>query len=104
MNFKEQLKYDIENTFFNNDEFAEDHVINGNEISVIMLDGSLKENQKLTEEGVIQGDFVYIVKKDCIEEPEPGEFQNFDGYLCVVADCSILNLVYKVILQINRGS
>lgn len=104
MDFKEQLEHDIDNTFFNSDEFAEEHLINGETISVIMLDNTLKENQKYTEEGLIQGDFVYTVKKDCIDEPQPGEFQNFDQYPCVIADCSSLNLVYKVILQINRGS
>lgn len=102
MDFKEQLEYDIENTFFNNNEFAETHTINGEEIDIILLDNTLKENQKYTEEGLIQGDFVYIVKKDEIEEPQPGEYQNFDNYSCVVCDCSNLNLVYKIILQINR--
>ena len=104
MEFKEQLAYDLDNTFFNNDEFADIHKIDNEEVSIILLDATLKENQKYTEEGIIQGDFAYSVKIEDIEEPEPGEFQNFDGYSCIVAGVTKLTNTYKVILQINRGS
>ncbi|EON70404.1 hypothetical protein [Lysinibacillus sphaericus] len=43
MNFKETLEADLSSVFFNVDEMAAEHVLDGNELTLVVVDSSLEE-------------------------------------------------------------
>lgn len=46
MNFKETINKDLQHVFFNTNEFAEQHTLNGISVEVIMDNDRLKERSK----------------------------------------------------------
>ncbi|MBN1071153.1 hypothetical protein DVV81_08215 [Clostridium botulinum] len=100
MNFKEQLKEDMNNVFFNNEEFAERHYIDGALKTIIVDNETLKERNQKEYDGIIQADLLYFIKSsDVIKKIKAGDVQNFDGALYTVFDIKYDNGMYEIILQ-----
>lgn len=100
---KDYLNADLE-TFFNLDEFAEPHSINGKTLNVVIDNDQLTRRSKKEYDGITVGEILYFVKaEDFGERPEQGTPQIFDGRQMYVFDCREDNGVYEVILQQNRG-
>ena len=72
MTFKEQVKADIDNVFFNTDEFAETVVIDGKPVPIILDNDSLlaAEFALVLAEGE---QYIFIREKDMHRLPQPGE-------------------------------
>ena len=103
MNFKEQLKADL-NTFFNFNEFGEEHTIEGQRINIIIDNETLKQRNRKEYDGILQADLLYYVKAtDIRKKPISGSFQNIDGVIYTVFDVKHDLGVYEVVLQTGRS-
>lgn len=100
MNFKEQIQEDLNNIFFNIDEFGEKHYIDGIIKTVLVDNETLKERNQKEYDGIVQADLLYFIKSsDVIKKIKAGDVQNFDGALYTVFDIKYDNGMYEIILQ-----
>lgn len=105
--FKDQLEEDFEQTFFNLDEFAEMHTIDGKEIPVVVDNETLLEldmGKTVDTDGIFEDDKMFFVqKKDMDSPPVIDQLIDFDGETYpvgkVLEDCG----GYTVILRGNAG-
>lgn len=90
--FKESVKDDIQNVFFNLDEFAENHLINGKEILVVVDDDKMSElvESKFTPlDRIYEKMILFYVQKEALEFiPKVNGSFFFDGEMYQVADVS----------------
>lgn len=102
MAFKDYLQADIDNVFFNTDEFAEPHMINGSSVNIV-IDNERSERLGSTGTvGIFGTVIVYYVKaSDLPSKPKIGDVQDFDDAYYQVADAKEELGVYEIIL---RGS
>ncbi|MGP7817767.1 hypothetical protein [Niallia sp. 01092] len=84
MNFKDQLKKDL-GVFFNNNEFGEEHNVNGVVIDIIVEDDDVKERSRvpvelynMTQANYVESKTLYIKCED-MDKPEPDETIFLDG-------------------------
>ena len=104
MNFKEQLKEDINNVFLNKEEFGERHYIDGVIKTVIVDNETLKERNQKEYDGILQADLLYFMKSyDVQKEIKVGDVQNFDGAVYKVFDVKYDSGMYEIILQGARN-
>lgn len=105
MNFKEQVGRDIKNTFFNLDEFSEEHEVNGQPISCILDEDIAKErniNSETTNfEGVFKRQASLFIKTEDIEKPSIGEQMYINGFLYLVSNVSDSCGIYEIELTRN---
>lgn len=103
MSFKDQIESDLV-VFFNTEEFATPHVIDGRTLNVIVDNDRLKERSKKEYDGITVGEILYLVKiSDYGECPERGAPQTFDGRQMWVFDYQKDDGIYEIILNQNRG-
>lgn len=101
--FKEQMALDRA-VFFNADEFADFHNINGRDLLIIIDDYRLQERSKKEYDGISVGEILYFVKaEDYGKRPEEGTPQIFDGRQLLVFDAREDLGIYEIILKQNRG-
>lgn len=81
--FKEQMEKDFDAVFFNRDEFAELHSIDGKEIPVVVDNDTLlalKLGANADSDGIFEDAKMFFVrKKDLAYEPVIGQLMDFDG-------------------------
>lgn len=105
MSLKDQMQRDVDSVFFNIDEFAEPHLINGRSVNIIIDNDQLTVRSKKEYDGISVGEILYYVKaSDLSHRPEQGESQIFDKKPMVVFDCREDLGVYEIILTQNRGA
>lgn len=103
MGFKEELEKDLD-TFFNIQEFGEDHIVDRRKLSVVIDMDRLKERTKKEYEGIYVGDLLYFVNsKEYGKIPEIDDTQVFDGKLYKIFDAKNDMGVYEIILKIVRS-
>jgi len=101
--FKEQIEADLD-VFFNTDEFAEEHEIDGVTMPVIIDNDMLKEQQRkmMDPSGFFLVDLVFHVKKSCfLRRPEAGNIMMFDKKPRRIADVQEDTGVYTITLAAN---
>lgn len=101
--FKECVENDITNTFINEIEFAEEHVLDGKQVICIVQDGFLAEDLTIDKRGEyypdIYGDSktINIPKVDLKEVPVYGQVMYLDGerydVVSVSDDMGLLTIV-----------
>lgn len=105
MNFKEQLDKDIKETFFNINEFSEEHDINGELVTCILDEDIAKERNINSDaihfEGVFKREVSLFIKTEDIEKPSIGERMDIDGFLYLVSNISDSSGVYEIELTRN---
>lgn len=105
--FKEQLEKDSDNTFFNPDEFAEPHKIDGKVIPVVVDNESLirlNMGKTVNSDGIFTDSIIIFVQKKYLDyEPVIGQVMDYDGVIYPVA--SVLSDAggYTLILRGNEG-
>lgn len=81
--FKAQLEKDFNNTFFNMNEFAELHSIDGREVPVVVDNDTLlalKLGNNVDSDGIFEdAKLFFILKKYLDSEPVIGQIMDFDG-------------------------
>lgn len=95
--FKEFLDSDL-GVFFNIDEMAKTHNINGEELEVIVDDEGLMES-KIKYGDTFQVDLLFYVKKTDIDEPMIDEHIDFDNGTYLVKDVGNEDGMYKILAQ-----
>ena len=103
MSFKEQLQKDLDSVFFNLDEFAELHRIEGKEIPVVVDNDQLNKLKKGQILGLIEADMLLMGKEsDFPANLEPGRLLNVDGREMLVANSGKDLGLVEVALRQNR--
>jgi hypothetical protein len=74
MGFKDALAADIDKVFFNEGEFAENAMIDGKSVPIILDDDALQGKSDVYAMGLAEGDrLIFIREKDLYRLPQPGE-------------------------------
>ena len=80
MNFKDAVAADIDNVFFETKEFAENVIIDGKSVPIILDDDALQGMSDIYAIGLAEGEqFIFIKEKDMNRLPRPGEQLSKDG-------------------------
>lgn len=81
--FKEQLEKDSENTFFNLNEFAEFHDVDGEKIPVVVDNETLLQldlGKTVETDGIFQDNKMFFVQKKYMpDQPVIDQIMEFDG-------------------------
>lgn len=104
--FKEQLEKDFETTFFNTDEFAEIHELQGNEVPVVVDNDiiiALSLGKHADTDGIFTDDKMIFVQKKYLEfEPVAGQHLSFDGEIYPIKTVNEDMGGYTIILSGNE--
>jgi hypothetical protein len=108
MALKDYFGLDMQ-TFFNTDEFAETHIVNGTEMDIVLDEDLLKERQanKTDTEGryisgIYNADVLFHVQKSIYgDSPAVGEIVDLDGEIYRVADVQEDANIYSISLAAN---
>jgi len=80
MDFKEAAAADIDNVFFETKEFAENVIIDGQPVPLILDNDALQGMSELYALGLAEGEqFIFIKEKDMHRLPQPGDQLSKDG-------------------------
>lgn len=103
---KDYFNSDIDN-FFNLDEFAQIHTIDGKEVPAVIDSDVLKIRSNYKSEqydGVYLNEIVVYVKAaDLLERPVYGQQLRLDGNLYMVLECTENMGVLEIILGANES-
>jgi len=104
--FKDQVAADIAATFINFDEFATEHDIDGENLTIV-LDSNLNTGNKfkgVTEDGVYLNHITFFVAENVLGyRPVENDHMTFDGYPCTVASCDEDFGLLEITLEVNRS-
>ena len=104
MSFKEQIQQDLDAVFFNLDEFAELHRVEGAEIAVVVDSDQLNKLKKGQILGLIEADMLLMGRaSDFPEDLEPGRLLNVDGRELIVVNSGKDMGLVEVALSQNRN-
>lgn len=103
MSFKNMIQNDLNTVFFNLDEFAEHHRVEGAKIAVVVDNDQLNKLKKGQILGLIEADMLLMGREvDFPANLEPGRLLNVDGReLLIVNSGKDMGLV-EVALRQNR--
>lgn len=100
--FQDIIKQDIDNIFFNPEEFGTSHKINGRILTVVIDEDRLTERIKKEFVGISIGELLYFVKAvDYGTKPTIGEAQKFGKRQMYVADVKESHGIYEIVLSQN---
>lgn len=100
-NFKDIVASDM-SVFFNVDEFAEPHLINGSSVNIVVDNERSEKLGSSGTVGIFGSIIVYYVKaSDLPSKPKIGDVQDFDDVYYEVTEAKEELGVYEIIL---RGS
>ena len=101
---KDYFDSDLE-TFFDLDEFAVMHTVNGKSMAVVIDDDALREAQANQADGVYRAEIAFMAKKtDFGSLPAIGQIVTFDSRRTLrVIDATEDTGVYTIILGANRS-
>ncbi|MCR4436165.1 MAG: hypothetical protein QHH06_10330 [Clostridiales bacterium] len=101
--FKDYINSDL-SSFFNPDEFAEIHTIEGRELLVVVDNDRLSQRTQKEYEGIYVGDLLFFVSAaDYGTRPKPGEVVRFDQVPYEVFDVKEGGGVYEIILKASES-
>lgn len=104
MSFKEQLKDDLSEVFFNIDEFAEMHTLGGQEVPLIIDDDELQKRRIKAAEGTYVGDMLLLVEtKHINKKPVEGKKLTLDGKPYFVISCEEKEGLYEIAIGANES-
>lgn len=107
MDFKEMIMDDIKNIFLNLEEFGEPHIVDGEEMTIIIDENELIEREKKIKtmaEGLhVKQLLIYVSEKDFGPEPLIDRLLELDGDYYTVTDVSNEMGVYAISLEANES-
>lgn len=107
MSFKEQLERDFDNIFFNLNEFAELHDIDGKKIPIVVDNETLLRmnlGKTADSDGIFQDNKMFFVQKKNLDyEPVIDQIMEFDGESYQVENVLEDLGGYTIILKGNAG-
>ncbi len=107
MNFKDQLSADIDAVFLNIDEFADEHIING-QTMLCVIDGDLSRRRSNRQSDDYDGIYtrqltVSVRESDLGYRPERDQKMTVDGEWYLVVDCAADAGLLEITLGANRA-
>lgn len=110
MTFKEQIALDNRIVFMNFDEFAEMHLINGNEMLCLVDNNEMIDREKryqykrsLYADGVyIKALLIYVRGEDFGALPAVGRVLYFDKKSYIISDAIDEDGIYSLCLEANK--
>lgn len=106
--FKEQLASDLENTFLNLDEFAEEHEVNGKTVTCVVQSPT---EQEMFQQGIAYSGYevthgnltiLHIKKDDFGETPVESQVVELDGESGLVKSCIEDMGLLSIYLEFNH--
>ena len=110
MTFKEQIALDNKNVFMNFDEFAEEHLINGDKMLCIVDNNEMIDREKryqykrsLYADGVyLKEVLIYVRAEDFGPLPAVGRMLYFDKKGYMISDAIDEDGIYSLCLEANK--
>lgn len=103
LDFREQLRKDAEITFFNLDEFGEEHIVNGREMKIIIDDNELSKRSQSADThyngSYIDKILVYVRGRDFGPLPGIEKVVRIDGNTYRVTKPTNELGVYSLVLE-----
>ncbi len=104
MNFKDMIQSDLDFVFFNSEEFAESHNINGKVVSCIVDNDRLIERSKKEFDGIYVGELLIFVRKEEIKgKLSQGMPLIYDNRQMNIFSVREDEGMYEIILNANAG-
>lgn len=111
MNLHEAMAHDLDAVFFNLDDFACEHEINGRKIRCIVDDAQVGVATRAADDfenvsglGLVKTDRIVLCQAaDLIPQPLPGEEIGMDGSRWLVADGGVTETEGMLRLPLNRA-
>jgi len=105
LTLKQLIANDIDSVFFNVNEFAEMHTVDGREVMAIIDEAELIARQASMEEGIADSSMLIMLKrKDFAYDKLPKDRIEFDGRMCIVDKWSEDTGVITVLLHQVRSA
>lgn len=105
--FKEQIQVDVNNVFFNLHEFVDKHLIDGEEMDVLIDQNELIEREKKSNQNMngvyLNQTLIYVKQSQFGNRPKLGSRMQLDKKNYVVLDCTEEMGVYAITLEAHRG-
>lgn len=106
--FKDILKSDIENVFLNQNEFAEEHLVDGVSMKIIIDNNEMLEREKrykkALEDGISQKQVLfYVSAAEFGRLPKIGRILMLDKRSYRVTDAIREGSVYSILLEANKS-
>lgn len=103
MNFKDCINSDINSVFFNLNEFANVHTLDGAEIRCIVDDDRLNEQTLKSAQGTYMGvKLIHVPKTELKGRPKQGARLEFDGKIYTVESCIEDDGVFSITLDTTK--
>lgn len=104
--FKDTVKKDVKSVFINQDEFADEHVLNGQTV-VCVIDEDLTTNVSDTVANPLYGVFINMIKiyvspDDLDPAPVNGEILDVDGNMYIVRKVAFEQGVLVITAEANE--
>ena len=104
MDFKEQIRQDLDAVFLNLGEFAELHRIEGKQVAAVIDDDELREYKKGQILDLVEADMLILAKADDLpRDLDPGRLLNVDGREMLVIKAGNDMGLAEVALRQNRS-
>ena len=105
-NIKGIMDDDIRSTFMDIEEFADVHVVNGKEMSVLVDDNEIVEREKKEKtrmDGIwVKQKLIYVMAGEFGALPAAGRAILFDGKTYIVQEAVDEQGIYSILMEANR--
>ncbi len=107
MKFKDMVQRDIRNVFLNPEEFGESHIVDGEEMNIIIDENELVQREKKYKamaEGLHTKQLlIYVSAGEFGEPPLIGRLLELDGEYYWVTDVADEGGIYSISLEANES-
>lgn len=109
MNFREAYEDDLEQAFFDPEEFAEEHTIDGKKVLAVVMDAGLTQANDRRQGAFNPKDMsintdsktVYLMEKNCERKFAPNTPINIDGKRMIVIKTGKLHGIVRLTVRKN---
>lgn len=104
MSFQKMLEEDLSKVFFNINEFATEHELEGQVVPLILDEDEVQKRKLKAAEGTYLGELlIFVDKQYLLERPVEGQRISFDGGYYFVTSCKDDGNMYEIVLGANNA-
>lgn len=104
MSFQKMLEEDLSKVFFNINEFATEHELEGQVIPLILDEDKIQERKLKAAEGTYLGEVLIFVDKQYLSyRPVEDQRISFDNKHYFVVSCNDDGCMYEIVLGANES-
>lgn len=86
MSFKDMVAEDLKRTFLNLEEFGTPHMVDGEEVSLVIDNDELKRRQGGQEYAIEESSTLFYCESKELPKRKPGQTLKVDGRVCLIDD------------------